>query len=54
MNKEKKVSCYSPLLRKMSSFFNVKSSNSKLPTGPEAVMVAAAKHFSTAHKVRLG
>lgn len=24
------------------------------PTGPEADMVAAAKHFSSAHKVNLG
>lgn len=62
MSNEKKASGYSAvlaLLRPLTSCFNVsgegKMANSSKPASdPEAVMVAAAKHFSSAHKIKFG
>ena len=58
MSKEKKESRYSSILRSLASCFCDSSEGEKMkksptPDGPEAAMVAAAKHFSSAHKVRL-
>ena len=62
MSKEKNSASSTMFLRLLSSFFSsspgsgkLKSSRStSLHTGPEAAMVAAAKHFSSAHKINLG
>ncbi|KAF5190172.1 hypothetical protein FRX31_020240 [Thalictrum thalictroides] len=60
MDKDK-VCWYSPLSRLVSSCFcisevdnSVEDPETALTTGPEATMVRAAKHFSTAHKVNFG
>lgn len=61
MGKDIKGSRESSLFAKLFSWFcissggeNEKSSKgAAAATGPEATMVAAGKHFSTAHKVRL-
>ena len=61
MSKDKKVSGYSVVLGPLASCLNASSEGKRVEgskpkaaaSGPEATMVAAAKHFSSAHKVRL-
>ncbi|KAK2974644.1 hypothetical protein RJ640_008075 [Escallonia rubra] len=57
MSMGKNGSYFSSALRSLLSFFCVSSEGKKVkfsddaaPSGPEATMVAAAKHFSSAHK----
>lgn len=62
MSKEKAENRHSPIKKLLASCFNVSSRGANIKTtakaapegGPEATMVASAKHFSTAHKVNLG
>lgn len=61
MSEEKKEAWYSSILTTFALCFCASGEGEKLkknptaesPDGPEATMVAAAKHFSSAHKVRL-
>lgn len=57
---KKNVSMSSLISRSVSECFSFSSKegerrvkDSKAPSGPEESMIAAAKHFSSAHKVRL-
>ncbi|XAR65323.1 hypothetical protein NMG60_11009408 [Bertholletia excelsa] len=61
MSKDKKVRAYSTVVRSLASCFFVSRGGAKpessaraAASGPEAAMVAAAKHFSSIHKVNLG
>ena len=56
MSKGKNSAWYTLFLRLLSSFFSSSagSGTKSLHTGPEAAMVAAAKHFSSAHKIKMG
>ena len=55
MSKGKNSAWYTLFLRLLSSFSSSAGSGTKsLHTGPEVAMVAAAKHFSSAHKIKIG
>ena len=62
MSKDKKGRGYSAVLGLLASCFYVSGEGKRVEdlkpkaaaSGPEATVVAAAKHFSSAHKVQLG
>ena len=60
MSKGKKTSWYSAVFPPFTCCFKAKANgkefiaSTRMPSAPEAANIAAAKHFSSAHKTSLG